>query len=273
MLLKDIEERKTVLLTLITIGVILMGWVIAHKLYHRIKTIQDEVVSEIKEIEKETTAIIQLLPPATPKEESKVVANDKLLPAPMAKTKPWKNLKTQVVRESGDVPDITAMDKYSVIDLAVYVASKTGVPAEYILCFLWVESKFFRDIGRPGKGIADGHVNRDAALFYLLCTEFGYNPCDTPASRGWIDKRGRPMGYGGASQGAQVIPCNLARLNGFEANLKEIFSDCHHWYKGADLKIIQQEINRHFGGKVITVDGTIGTGNARVDCQVSKRHT
>ena len=214
-----------------------------------------EVRRLLKEVKKDvntsvTTSTSPRVRVATPTYSR--VGNKNLLPVPTPYIREWKNLRTQIVQRIDDVPDITKMDKYSVVDLAVYVAAHTGVPAEYILCLLWVESNFFKNTGSSGKGISDGHINRDAILFYALCVRFGYNPCDMPASQS------ARRGYGGAIGGAQVLPSTVANMSGWSIEFEEIFSNSHRYYSRRDALYIQRKINRHFRKKVVSIDGSIG---------------
>ena len=160
--------------------------------------------------------------------------------------------KTLPVREDADI-----QQEYTIFDLAVYVARKTGIPAEYLLCILWQESKFGRNVGMPAKGISDAKINRDAVLAYALSVKFGYNPCVTPAS-----KSGR-KGYGGAIGIAQLLPSTYAVLGGWSITFTKRFSDYHNEYSAVDASLIQSEVNDHFGAEVISVDGIIGQSSRR----------
>ena len=158
-----------------------------------------------------------------------------------------------------NVKNILEMDWYAIEDLVAFVASRTGVPSEYLMCLLSEESVMFRNIGRPGKGLADAHVNRDGVASYALADHFGYNASEVKSSKS------AGSGYGSASGGAQVLPSNHIRLGGWELEFKKIFSNCHKSYdaKGKDLVYIQRKLNRYFKRKVVAVDGMPGPNTNR----------
>ena len=151
-----------------------------------------------------------------------------------------------------DVKNILTMDWYAVEDLVAFVASRTTVPSEYLMCLLSEESSMFQNIGEPGKGLADAHVNRDGVASYALDDHFGYNASETKSSQS------AGGGYGSASGGAQILPSNHITLGGWKLVHKEIFSNCHKSYTKKDLVYIQNTLNQYFEREVVAVDGMPG---------------
>lgn len=175
-----------------------------------------------------------------------------LLPTPHPRKWGEGNILKVLPIQYRNVKNVLEMERYAVEDLVAFVASRTGVPSEYLMCLLSEESRMFRNIGRPGKGLADAHVNRDGVASYALADHFGYNASEVKSSQS------AGGGYGSASGGAQVLPSNHIRLGGWKLKSKKIFSNSHKSYTKKDLVYIQRTLNRHFKRKVVTVDGMPG---------------
>lgn len=180
-----------------------------------------------------------------------------LLPTPYPKKWGEGNIFKVLPIQYRNVKNVLEMKRYAVEDLVAFVASRTGVPSEYLMCLLSEESRMFRNIGRPGKGLADAHVNRDGVASYALADHFGYNASEVKSSQS------AESGYGSASGGAQVLPSNHIRLGGWKLRFKKIFTNCHKSYKKRDLVYIQSKLNRHFKREVVTVDGRPGPNTNR----------
>ena len=265
MLFKDIEQRKTIFLTLVTLGIIVMGWMLAHKLHRHIKGIQESVVTEIQEIEKGVTATVRLPEVAvtsgklkTLKECEEFAKLQKPTAVPFASNGETVRVKPLPIVKGKGVPNPWEMNSYTVFDLVAFVASKTEVGPDLQLCFSRQEGNLFRNLGQIGKGVADGHVNRDGVPFYALNIEFEYSPCDMPASKAPAAKY-----FGSAMNGMQVLPSTFMDLNGWSITFKKIFSNNQHWYSAEDKVIVQRMLNEHFGRRVVKVDGAIGPKTRR----------
>lgn len=142
--------------------------------------------------------------------------------------------------------------QYTVTELTVSVGTKLAVSPEYLLCGLWVESKFFKDIGAPMAGLACAKVNRDGVVFYGLAKLFKKNPYTAPGSKAGS------AGYGSAIGGGQILPSTYCHLSGISFTFKKLFSDSHKEYTKEDLFLIQKKLNSFFGRHVVVVDGCIG---------------
>lgn len=146
---------------------------------------------------------------------------------------------------------VAAEGQYTVTDLAISVGSRVGISPEYLLCGLWVESAFFKNIGAPMAGLTCGKVNRDAVVFYGLAELFGKDPYTIPGSKAGS------FGYGGAIGGGQVLPSTFVDLSGLRFEFRKIFSDRHDRYTKEDVLLIQRKLNKLFG-PVLKVDGCMG---------------
>ena len=139
------------------------------------------------------------------------------------------------------------------LNLTVHVGDRLQLPAEFLLCGSWVESKFGSRIGSPAAGLIYSHPNRDAVPYYGLAKKFGKNPYAELASEALS------YGYGSALGWGQILPSNFSRLSGLEFKYKKLFSDDHKEYTIEDIMTIQRIVNKHFGRAVVTVDGHFGS--------------
>ena len=90
---------------------------------------------------------------------------------------------------------------------------KTGVPKAYLLALLWQESKFGRDVGKPGRVLTDAPYQKQAKpIVRWIAKTFDLSADRMPGSIG-----------GGAMWVAQIIPTTWAPIAGLKVIKGEVY--------------------------------------------------